>query len=378
VPLGAFLSGGIDSSAVAAYMVETSSRPPITISVGFDHAAYDELAHAKQVAEHLGCEFHPRTVTPDIVSLLPKLAWHFDEPFADSSAVPTYYVSKAARELVTVALSGDGGDELWAGYARHRVERWEQNARRALGPASAAAGALAHALPLSVKGARSLRHLATSPAQAYALKHAYGMFEPGAKARLYSSDFGASLNGSDPFTRFRDAWQRCRSIDPLDRGLYVDVHTYMVDDILTKVDRMSMAVSLEARDPLLDHRLLEFAATVPAALKLKDGRGKYLLRKVLEKRVPPSILQRGKQGFEAPIGEWLRGPLAPMADALLADGRLRDRGIFEPREVTRLWTEHRDGRADHRHRLWQLIMLELWFRQFIDQAPARAAYAEAI
>jgi len=378
VPLGAFLSGGIDSSAVAAYMVETSRRPPITISVGFDHAAYDELAHAKQVAEHLGCEFHPRTVTPDIVSLLPKLAWHFDEPFADSSAVPTYYVSKAARELVTVALSGDGGDELWAGYARHRVERWEQNARRALGPASAAAGALAHALPLSVKGARSLRHLATSPAQAYALKHAYGMFEPGAKARLYSSDFGASLNGSDPFTRFRDAWQRCRSIDPLDRGLYVDVHTYMVDDILTKVDRMSMAVSLEARDPLLDHRLLEFAATVPAALKLKDGRGKYLLRKVLEKRVPPSILQRGKQGFEAPIGEWLRGPLAPMADALLADGRLRDRGIFEPREVTRLWTEHRDGRADHRHRLWQLIMLELWFRQFIDQAPARAAYAEAI
>jgi asparagine synthase (glutamine-hydrolysing) len=152
----------------------------------------------------------------------------------------------------------------------------------------------------------------------------------------------------------------------------------MVDDILTKVDRMSMAVSLEARDPLLDHRLLEFAATVPISLKLKDGRGKYLLRKTLEKRVPREILERGKHGFEAPIGEWLRGPLAPMADALLSDGRLRDRGIFEPREVSRLWTEHRDGRVDHRHRLWQLMMLELWFRQFIDQAPARARYAEAI
>ncbi|MEO6235819.1 MAG: asparagine synthase (glutamine-hydrolyzing) [Vicinamibacterales bacterium] len=379
VPLGAFLSGGIDSSAVCAYMVQTSSRPPVTISVGFDHARYDELSHAKRVAEHLGCEFHPRTVTPDIVSLLPKLAWHFDEPFADSSAVPTYYVSKAARELVTVALSGDGGDELWAGYTRHRVEHWEQSARRALGPATALAGMLGRALPLSVKGARALRHLGAAPDHAYALKHAYGMFEPDAKTRLYSSDFAASVRGADPFAAFRDAYARCRSLDPVDRGLYTDVHTYMIDDILTKVDRMSMAVSLEAREPLLDHRLLEFAATVPMSLKIKNGRGKYLLRKVLETKIPGAILERGKQGFEAPIGEWLRGPLAPMAEGLLSDGRLRDRGVFDDREVTRLWTEHRDGRADHRHRLWQLMMLELWFRQFIDQAPAaRATYAEAI
>src|SRR3954452_18545944 len=271
VPLGAFLSGGIDSSAVAAYMVQTSPRPPLTISVGFDHAAYDELAHAKRVAEHLGCDFHPRTVTPDIVTLLPKLAWHFDEPFADSSAVPTYYVSKAARELVTVALSGDGGDELWAGYTRHRVERWEHQARTALGPARAAAGALGRALPLSVKGARALRHLGADPGQAYALKHAYGMFEPDAKTRLYSHDFAQSVRHADPFARFRDLYARCGSQDAVDRGLYVDVHTYMVDDILTKVDRMSMAVSLEARDPLLDHKLLEFAARVPAALKIKDG-----------------------------------------------------------------------------------------------------------
>ena len=379
VPLGAFLSGGIDSSAVAAYMVQTSALPPKTISVGFDHAAYDELAHARSVAEHLGCEFHPRTVTPDIVSLLPALAWHFDEPFADSSAVPTYYVSKAARELVTVALSGDGGDELWAGYTRHRVEQWEQRARTALGPARSAAGLLGRALPLSVKGARALRHLAAAPDQAYALKHAYGMFDPDAKGRLYSGDFTASVRGADPFTRFRDVYARCQSNDPVDRGLYVDVHTYMADDILTKVDRMSMAVSLESREPLLDHRLLEFAATVPTSLKIRGGRGKYLLRKVLQRRLPPAILERGKHGFEAPIGEWLRGPLAPMAEALLADGRLRDRGIFDGREVARLWTEHRDRRADHRHRLWQLVMLELWFRRFVDQAPAAGVrYAEAI
>jgi asparagine synthase (glutamine-hydrolysing) len=293
--------------------------------------------------------------------------------------VPTYYVSKAARELVTVALSGDGGDELWAGYRRHRVEQREQQARAVLGPASAAAGAIGRALPLSVKGARALRHLGADPGHAYALKHAYGMFEPDAKARLYSTDFAAAVRQADPFARFRDIYARCRSNDAIDRGLYVDVHTYMVDDILTKVDRMSMAVSLEARDPLLDHRLLEFAATVPVSLKIKDGRGKYLLRRVLQRRLPAEILDRGKHGFEAPIGEWLRGPLVPMADALLGDGRLRDRGIFDDREVARLWTEHREKRADHRHRLWQLIMLELWFRRFVDQAPAaRAPYAEAI
>ncbi len=379
VPLGAFLSGGIDSTAVVAYMVETSPRPPLTITVGFDNANYDEVAHAQTVAAHLGCELHTRTVTPDVVSLLPKLAWHFDEPYADSSAVPTYYVSRAARELVTVALSGDGGDELWAGYARHRVERAEQRARTALGPARTAAGWLGHALPLSVKGARALRHLALRPEQAYALKHAYGMFESDAKARLYSRDFGASVDGFDPLAPFRDIYRRCGSSDPLDRALYVDVNTYMVDDILTKVDRMSMAVSLEAREPLLDHRLLEFAASIPTSLKLRNGRSKYLLRKVLDRRVPASILERGKRGFDAPIGEWLRGPLAPMADALLDDGRLRDRGIFNQREVSRLLSEHREGRADHRHRLWQLIMLELWFRQFVDRAPAaRARYAEAI
>src|SRR5262249_44782322 len=187
-----------------------------------------------------GCACHPRTVTPDVAALLPTLAWHFDEPFADSSAVPTYCVSKAARDLVTVALSGDGGDELWAGYARHRVDHLEQRARTALGPVARAAGRLAQALPLSVKGARALRHLASNSADAYAMKHAYGMFEPDAKARLYSSDFASSVRGVDPLDAFRDVYQRCGSADPVDRALYVDVHTYLADDILTKVDRMSM------------------------------------------------------------------------------------------------------------------------------------------
>jgi asparagine synthase (glutamine-hydrolysing) len=372
VPLGAFLSGGIDSSTVVAYMKEASGTPPVTIAVGFNDREFDEVEHAETVARHLGCEFHALVANPQVEDLLPKLAWHFDEPFADSSAVPTYYVSKAARELVTVALSGDGGDELWAGYARHRVEQWEQRARAALGPASAAAGWLGRALPLSVKGARSLRHLASAPDQAYALKHAYGMFEPGAKDRLYTGEFSQRIAGADPFASFRDAWHACASPDPMDRALYTDARTYMIDDVLTKVDRMSMAVSLEAREPLLDHKLLEFAARVPMALKIKDGRSKYLLRRILDRKVPRSIVERGKRGFAAPIGEWLRGPLAGMTQELLTDGRLRDRGVLDPREVTRLWDEHRTRRAEHPHRLWQLVMLELWFRQFIDKAPAAA------
>jgi asparagine synthase (glutamine-hydrolysing) len=378
VPLGAFLSGGIDSSAVVAYMKESSPTPPVTISVGFEQAPFDEVHHAESVARHLGCEFHALTADPRVEELLQQLAWHFDEPFADSSAVPTYYVSKAARQLVTVALSGDGGDELWAGYPWHAVEQWEQRARGTLGPARHLAGLVGQALPLSVKGARSLRHLAAAPDQAYALKHAYDGFAPGAKARLYSDDFAASVRGADPFASLRDAYRACASSDPLDRVMYADARTYMIDDVLTKVDRMSMAVSLEAREPLLDHKLLEFAARVPVGLKIRNGRRKHLLRRVLERHVPRPILERGKQGFAAPIGDWLRGPLAGMTQDLLLDGRLAGRGLFDMRHVASLWTDHRSGRAAHPHRLWQLLMLELWFRTFIDGDTAVSRPAPAV
>jgi asparagine synthase (glutamine-hydrolysing) len=375
VPLGAFLSGGIDSSAVVAAMAATSAGRVVTTTVGFDEQAFNELEYARTVARHLGVEQHETIVRPDIADLLPKLAWHFDEPFADSSAVPTYYVSKAAREHVTVALSGDGGDELWAGYTRHRVEQWELTARRWLGPIGGTlAGRLARRIPIGVKGARSVRHLALQPADAYARKHAYGQFEAGGRDALYSSDFTSQVRHADPFAGFRAAYEACSSRDPLDRALYVDVKTYLVDDIMTKVDRMSMAVSLEAREPLLDHKLLEFAASVPTSLKLKNGRSKYLLRRLLERRIPRSIVDRPKHGFEAPIGAWLRGPLAPMVDSLLLDGRLRDRGVFDEGAVAALWREHRSRRQDHRHRLWSLVMLELWFRQFVDgqTSPASA------
>ena len=250
-------------------------------------------AHAETVATHLDCEFHALTASPRVEELLPRLAWHFDEPFADSSAVPTYYVSKAARELVTVALSGDGGDELWAGYPNHRVDYWEQRARHTLGAGSRVAGWFARALPLSMKGVRSLRRLALDPDQAYALKHAYGMFEPDAKPRLYTGDFAKAAGSSDALAHFRALYAECRSPDPLDRSMYVDSQTYLIDDVLTKVDRMSMAVSLEAREPLLDHKLLEFAARVPSSLKYRNGRGKHLLRRVLERREFPRRFSSG-------------------------------------------------------------------------------------
>jgi asparagine synthase (glutamine-hydrolysing) len=309
--------------------------------------------------------------------VLPRLAWHLDEPFADPSAVPTYYVSDAARRRVTVALSGDGGDELWAGYGRHRVDHWETRARAWLGPVLARAAGLAGlALPHAIKGARSLGHLALRPDDAYARKHAYGIFEGRTKRDLYSADLRAATRDADPFATFRAAYAACKSPHALDRALYADVKTYLVDDILMKVDKMSMAVSLETREPLLDHRLLEFAATVPPSLKLRGGTSKYLLRRVLRGRVPPSILDRGKQGFEPPTGAWLRGPLAGMTDALLFDGRLRSRGLFSDRAIARLWNEHRAGRREHPERLWALVMLELWFREFID-GPAAGAHRPA-
>ncbi|MGE3508406.1 MAG: asparagine synthase (glutamine-hydrolyzing) [Vicinamibacterales bacterium] len=374
VPLGAFLSGGIDSSTVVAAMVAHAPGRVVTTSVGFDEAAFNELESARIVARALATDAHETVVRPQIADLLPRLAWHFDEPFSDSSAVPTFYVSRAARERVTVALSGDGGDEVWAGYARHYVEQREMQVRRWLGPAAPLAGRVATALPLRVKGTRSLRHLAVSPAEACARKHAYGQFEADERRALYSGDFARSVAGADPLAFMRAHYHRCASGDPVTRALYVDLKTYLPDDILVKVDRMSMAVSLEAREPLLDHELVTLAASVPTALKLRRGRGKYLLRRLLARRLPAAIVNRPKQGFAVPIAAWLRGPLKPVVDDLLLGSRFAGRGIFDVPVVRRLWREHADGSGDHRHRLWSLIMLELWFREFVD-GPTAASKA---
>jgi asparagine synthase (glutamine-hydrolysing) len=255
------------------------------------------------------------------------------------------------------------------------VEWWESQVRSRLGRRGCnLASHIGHLLPMSAKGVRSLRHLGLPPDHACARKHGYHQFDESTKDDLYSGDLGLATRMSDPFESFRRAYAACRSADPIDRMMYVDVKTYLADDILAKVDKMSMAVSLEARVPLLDHKLIEFAARVPSSLKLRRGRTKHLLRQVLERSVPRSILDGPKHGFTAPIADWLRGPLKGMATELLLDGRLKDRGLFHAPVVARLWDEHQRGRRDHRHRLWSLIMLELWFRQFADgERRAQAA-----
>ena len=204
------------------------------------------------------------------------------------------------------------------------------------------------------------------------MKHAYDYFGDPERPRLYTGDFAASVRGSDPYAKHRRLYEQCESSDPLDRAMYVDAKTYMVDDVLTKVDKMSMAVSLETREPLLDHKLLEYAATIPSSLKLHQGTSKYLLRRLLQRRLPQSILERKKQGFAAPIGKWLSGPLRGIGQDLLFDGRLASRGIFRPDAIRKVWTSHTAGHADHSHRLWSLLMLELWFREYIDGVAAES------
>lgn len=368
VPLGAFLSGGVDSSGVVATMADLIERPVVTASIGFDDDGYNELPYAAVVAHHIRSEHHEGLVRAPSPDLIEKLVWHLDEPFADSSAVPTYFVSRLARERVTVALSGDGGDELLAGYSRHRIERLEHLIRRAAGGLGcrglAAAAAL---LPTSVKGRNSLLSLALGADQACARKFYFDPRVPGLKADLYSPWLRTEAARFDPLAPFRRAFHNAAAADPLTRILYVDLKTYLADDILVKVDRMSMAHSLEVRVPLLDHKLVEFVAALPPQWKLKGRTTKVLLRAVLDGRVPREAFDRDKHGFISPIGRWLRTGLAPYVEETLWSRRAIERGYFDPHAVRRLWACHLRGEGHFEHEIWMLLALEVWHRTFADQ-----------
>ncbi len=366
VPLGAFLSGGLDSSSVVALMARASDRPVITASVGFREAEYDERPAARLVARHFGCDARESEVTPDIHGLLPKLVWHFDEPFADSSAIPTYYVSGMARQHVTVALSGDGGDELLAGYRRHFWDRWEARARRLARPL-AAARTIARLWPSNARGKNALIHLALGADEACARKHAAELFRDSDKRALYSDDLAALSTRFDPLAFHRAYFNRCPARDPLNRSLYVDLKTYLADDILVKVDRMSMAHGLEVRAPFLDHRVVEFVAGLPSDVKLRRGTTKVILREAMRPILPPEILAKPKRGFEAPVSRWLRSELRDFTEDILLSGRALQRGLFHPRAVKQLWADHLAGLTNAGHRLWILLMLELWFQAFVDR-----------
>jgi asparagine synthase (glutamine-hydrolysing) len=376
VPLGAFLSGGVDSSAVVAAMAAHSSRPVATTTIAFRERAFDEAGHARAVAAALGTDHQEMVVEARAADVLPRLVWHLDEPFADSSALPTYYVSQAARQRVTVALSGDGGDEVFGGYAwryglnlaehavRRRLPGWLR--RGAVGPL-AAVWPRADRLPRALRWKLFLRNVSLEPEAAYF--HDMSLFTPGDKQSLFTPELRSSLNGNDPFRLYRQLFERTRGLDHLSRILYADTKAYLPNDILVKVDRMAMAHSLEVRSPLLDHKVMEFAATVPSDLKFRGWTSKYLLKRYVEQRVPPSAVHRPKMGFAIPVAAWLRGELRPIAEDLLLSSRATARGYFAPGRVRTLWDAHQQGARNHAHHLWALMMLELWHRLFVDQAP---------
>jgi asparagine synthase (glutamine-hydrolysing) len=374
VPLGAFLSGGVDSSAVVAAMTRVSERPVVTTSVGFHEASYSELEYARAVAKTLGTDHHEVVVTPRAADVLPRLAWHFDEPFADSSALPTYYVSLAARERVTVALSGDGGDETFAGYERrYGMNRWERRLRDCL-PAAVRTGLLGPLariypktdwLPRPLRARYALQNLATTFERAYFAD--LSLFRPDEKRALLSPDLRSRLGSYDSFDVVNRHFDRTRDLDPLSRLLYVDLKTWLANDILVKVDRMSMATSLEVRAPLLDHRLIDFAASLAPELKYPRRTSKYLLKRHLERRLPADLVYRPKQGFELPVAAWLRGQLRDMSEDLLLSTRAQHRGWVNSQRVARLWRRHLNGVQDHSGQLWALMMLELWHRTFTDR-----------
>lgn len=362
VPLGAFLSGGIDSSAVVAEMARQVGGRVRTFSIGFDVAAYNEAPHAAAVARALGTTHTELIVRPDADALVERVVLGFDEPFADSSALPTYLVSELARRDVTVALSGDGGDELFAGYTRyaellgrHELPTW---VRRGLVP-------MAQALPHGAYGRNRLLDLSRSLEQRYATTVAFPLaVAEGGIGRPDLPDVSASIDS--PLREFMD---RASERDFLTALTLVDLQSYLPGDILTKVDRMSMAVSLEARVPLLDHPLVEFAVSLPSTLKYRDGTGKWIFRKAIEGLVPDSVFKRPKQGFAVPLADWFVGDLRYRLDAL-AGPSAPVRAYVDASAVERLRREHLSGRRDHSGALWRVLVLDLWLRNQEGEQPS--------
>jgi asparagine synthase (glutamine-hydrolysing) len=369
VPLGAFLSGGVDSSTVVGLMARHTSRPVKTFSIGFHEDSYDELKYARIAAKHFGTDHHEFVVTPDICSVVDELVWHFDEPFADPSAIPTYMVSKLAREYVTVALSGDGGDELFAGYTRYVTDR----RRRLFGrlPRRLRRGLMqpfSSRLPHGARGRNFIHNVALDPMERY--MDSVSTFTSLSRKALYTKAFRGQLPEGDLTAAiFCGYAERVTTKDPLDLMLYLDSKTYLPGDILTKVDRMSMAVSLEARAPLLDHKLIEFVTRIPPSLKLRGLDTKYILKEAVRDLVPAEILSRPKQGFGLPLQEWINSELREYIRDVLTGTRSRQRGYFNPDYINILFDEHSTRRRDHSNQLWTLFMFELWQRTFVDRSP---------
>ncbi|MDR2187950.1 MAG: amidotransferase 1, exosortase A system-associated [Azonexus sp.] len=372
VPLGAFLSGGVDSSAVVAFMAGLSSDPVNTCSIGFTDPAFNESAFAQMVAERYQTRHHLDIVESDDFDLIDSLARLYDEPYADSSAIPTYRVCQLARKHVTVALSGDGGDESFGGYRRYRLHLLEENMRRALplGLRRPLFGALGRLYPKADWAPRVFRAKTTFEGLARTAVEAYGhsvsILRRPMRQRLFSPAFKAALGGYDAFEVFARHAKQAETDDPLALIQYLDLKTYLVGDINTKVDRASMAHSLEVREPLMDHELIEWLATLPSSLKIRGGEGKYLLKKALEPLLPNDVLYRPKMGFSVPLARWFRGPLKNRVEEAILGPRLADTGWFNRPYLEELVRDHHNGRRDYSASIWTLLMFEAFLRNVME------------
>ena len=376
VPLGAFLSGGVDSSAVVAMMAGISQSPVNTCSIAFSDPAFNESEFALKVAQRYETRHHVDTVESDDFDLIDTLADLYDEPYADSSAIPTYRVCQLARSHVTVALSGDGGDESFGGYRRYRLHMMEERMRSALpsGLRRPLFGALAAMYPKADWAPRFLRAKTTFEGMARdsveAYFHSMSFVREPMRSRLYSESFRRELAGYSAIEVFRHHASRAQTDDPLALIQYIDMHTYLVGDINTKVDRASMAHSLEVREPLMDHELVEWLATLPSSLKLKGTEGKYVFKKAMEPHLPDDVLYRPKMGFAVPLSKWFRGPLRDRVRAALTRGPLPDSGMFDPQAIHTLLDEHDTAKRDHSTPLWTLLMYDAFLRRVMGEGQA--------
>lgn len=372
VPLGAFLSGGVDSSTVVALMAEESEKPIKTFSIGFEEKEFSELKYAKRVAEHIGAEHYEFIVKPDAMEVLPILVEHYGEPYADWSAIPTYYMARETRKYVTVALNGDGGDESFAGYERHAAMSLAEKY---------------HSLPLFLRktlvekavdfiptsnlkrsrlrdAKRFLKAASLPTAERYF--HWVTTFRNDLKQEIYTDHFRRQLNGTRPIESVESWFEQAAELNVVDATLLTDIMTYLPSDLMTKVDIATMAVSLEGRSPFLDHKVIEFAASLPVNLKIRGAKTKGLLKKVAAKLVPPEVIYRRKMGFGVPIAVWFRTSLKDFLRETLLSKTSLERGLFHPQILRRLVDEHIAGKEDNSWQLWTLLMLELWFEKFID------------
>jgi asparagine synthase (glutamine-hydrolysing) len=372
VPLGAFLSGGVDSSAVVALMAQESSTPVKTFSIGFEEQDFSELKYAKLVAEHVGAEYNEFVVRPNALEVLPTLVEHYGEPYADSSAIPTYYVSKETRKFVTVALNGDGGDESFAGYERHAAmkiaeiyHRFPEFARKLLIEKPISLFPTSELKKSRMRDAKRFLQAASLPKTERYFRW-MSTFNRDAKRELYTKEFTETVAAQNP-SAYLDKWfANANGSGILDATLLTDQMTYLPNDLLVKVDIASMANSLEARSPFLDHKVIEFAASLPENLKMQGFETKSLLKKVAARLVPKEVIYRRKMGFGVPIGNWFRGEMKDFVRGVLLSEKSLKRGIAKPEMIEKYVNEHTESVRDHTFQIWTLLMLELWFQRFID------------